>query len=426
MNKKVFKLVSLSITVAVCFGLPQAHAIVHGVTGTTFDLSAKAGYITTPDGGNIYMWGYAEDPNEMQYPGPTLIVEEDVPITINLTNTLTVPVSMVFPGQTGVMATGGAPGFPGASPGLLTNEADPNGGMVSYFFTPTEPGTYIYYSGTSPELQTEMGLVGALIVRPAGVTGRAYAHADSTFDRETLFLFTEIDPNVHDLVAQGDIDQVDNTTYFPVYWFINGRCAPDTMLKAHTPLMPNQPYNCMPMMHPGEKLLLRIVSAGRDPHPYHTHGNNFDIIARDGRLLQSAPGAGTDLSVSDFTISIPPGSTADAIFPWTGEKLGWDMYGHDPNDPMEPGEYAPDHGKPFPVELPPQQELTFGAMWSGSPFLGAMGALPPGEGGNNPNAGYTYMWHSHAEKEMCNYDIFPGGLMTMLIIEAPSVSIVEH
>ena len=33
------------------------------------------------------------------------------------------------------------------------------------------------------------------------------------------------------------------------------------------------------------------------------------------------------------------------------------------------------------------------------------------------------MWHSHTEKEMVNFDIFPGGMMTMLIIEAPGVMI---
>ena len=33
---------------------------------------------------------------------------------------------------------------------------------------PTEPGTYIYHSGTQWDLQGEMGLVGALIVRPTG------------------------------------------------------------------------------------------------------------------------------------------------------------------------------------------------------------------------------------------------------------------
>jgi FtsP/CotA-like multicopper oxidase with cupredoxin domain len=176
-------------------------------------------------------------------------------------------------------------------------------------------------------------------------------------------------------------------------------------------------------MHPGERMLLRFIGGGRDFHPFHTHGNNFTVIARDGRLLESAPGAGADLAFSDFTNTSVPGQTADAIFEWTGEGLGWDIYGHAPGDPMEPGEYEPDHGKPIPVVLPEQQEITLGGAYSGSPFLGAMGDIPPGEGGMNVNAGYFYMWHSHNEVEMVNNDVFPGGMMTMLIIEPPGVPI---
>lgn len=423
MNRETFKLAALGLALVACVGSPAANSMIHGISGAspnpTFNLSAKTGHISTPDGGSYLMWGYAEDPNAMQYPGPTLIVNQGDTVTVNLTNTLTVPVSMVFPGHL-VTASGG-------SPGLLTSQADPNGGTVSYSFAAAEPGTYMYHSGTDPALQIEMGLVGALIVRPTGfnpMMPRAYEHMDSMYTREVLFLETEMDPNIHIAVEQGDPVELDK--WWPVNWFLNGRCAPDTMLAAHTPLLPHQPYDCMPMMRPGEKLLMRVIAAGRDPHPFHTHGNNFDIIARDGRMLQSAPGAGTNLSVSDFTITVSPGGTADAIFTWTGAGLGWDIYGHDPNDPMEPGEYAPDHGKPFPVALPTDQELTFGGWWTGSPFLGAMGTLPPGEGGNNPDAGYIYMWHSHAEKEMVNNDIFPGGLMTMLMIVPPSGPIMEH
>jgi hypothetical protein len=159
-------------------------------------------------------------------------------------------------------------------------------------------------------------------------------------------------------------------------------------------------------------------------------------------MLSSAPGAGADLSIEDYTLQTNPGSTYDALWSWTGEKLGWDVFGTgagfehtcngiavDANNPSSPGydpvtkEYCADHGKEFPVILPELGELTFGGFYSGSPFLGAFGDLPPGEGGLNLDGGMFYMWHSHTELEIINNDIFPGGMMTMMIVEPPGVDI---
>jgi len=28
-----------------------------------------------------------------------------------------------------------------------------------------------------------------------------------------------------------------------------------------------------------------------------------------------------------------------------------------------------------------------------------------------------FMWHSHTERELVNNDIFPGGMMTMMIVD---------
>ena len=309
----------------------------------------------------------------------------------------------------------------GGTPGAITQEAPPSG-SVTYTFTASEPGTYVYNSGTRPDLQIEMGLVGALIVRPANPM-EAYNSTNTAFDHEFLFLLTEMDESIHDLVEQGRMAEVDTTKWFPVYWFMNGRTAPDTMLPAFASWLPTQPYDCMPMFNPGQRVLMRVIGGGRDPHPLHHHGNNSSIIARDGRLLESAPGAGPDLAQSVFTIPATPGETYDAIFTWTGEKLGWDIYGHtSTNDVLEPFEYEPDHGKPFPVSLPNDQQLTFGQHYGGSPFLGAPGNLPPGDGGFNPNNGFMYMWHSHNEKEICNNNIFPGGMLTMAMIEAYSTN----
>ena len=403
----------------------RVDAVIDGITGPSFNLTAEADYINTPDGDSLLIWGYAADGGVAQIPGPTLIVTEGDTVTINLSNNLPLPASIVFPGLEGVVAFGG-------TAGLLTQESIGAGDTVTYAFTATHPGTYMYHSGTRPELQIEMGLSGTIIIRPNSGANFAYNDPGSAFDHEYLFFQSEMDPVVHELVAlatnnptQFDqiIGQIDNTTYNPVLWFLNGRNGPDTMGAAFDPLRPNQPYNCLPRIHPGETMLLRVVGGGRDMHPFHTHGNHLKVIARDGRLLESAPGSGLDLARVDFTLQTVPGNTYDALWDWTGKGLGWDIYGHAPGDPMEPNEHAADHGKALPVILPEQQDLAFGGFYSGNPFLGQFSSLPPGEGGLNLNGGLFFMWHSHAERELVNNDIFPGGMMTMCIVEPPGVPI---
>lgn len=417
-NSKLYSLLSV-VAVALLFVLvlhQSALAKIEGISGSAFHFVAKSGFITTGDGNRVLIWGFANGQDgTVQYPGPTLILEEGQEVTITLTNELDEPVSIVFPGQVRVTATGG-------KVGLLTREAPP-GGTVVYHFTAEHPGTFLYHSGSNPSLQVEMGLLGAIIVRPKMGDNYAYNSEETKFDREHLFLLSDMDVRIHERVAFGLKDTVDNTTFFPTYWFINGRNAPDTMSPAFASWLPTQPYNCLPRMHPGEKMLMRVIGAGRDLHPYHFHGNNAYVIARDGRLLESAPGKGPDMKVSMFTIPAAPGQTVDAIFEWTGANLGWDIYGHAKSDPMEPNEYAPDHGKPFPVTIPGPDDIAYGDFYSGSPFLGNSEPVPPGIPRLNQNGGFFYMWHSHNEKEMVNYGIFPGGIMTMMIIEHPSVPI---
>src|SRR5947208_5365530 len=170
-----------------------AQAAAPGITGTgtagTFNLTAQPAYISQPDGQAVYSWGYgcrtapstsnfvpaslsATVPGNipvtpfcstMQVPGPTLVVTEGQPVTVQLTNNLPTSAgntSILFPGFN-VTATGGVTG-------LLTQEAAP-GGTVSYTFTASSPGTRAYYSGTQGDLQVEMGLYGAIIVLPASV-----------------------------------------------------------------------------------------------------------------------------------------------------------------------------------------------------------------------------------------------------------------
>ncbi len=485
LNKKNRNFVVLTIAVAAVimlfgYGSALSRALVDGIgvaDGVTLQFTAKAGEVSTADGGAIHFWGYQEDSNLgglpagalPQYPGPTLIIAQNSVVTIALTNELPFGhrASIVFPGHS-VTASGG-------SPGLITQESTGPADTVTYAFTASEPGTYTYYSGTQTEFQVEMGLMGTIIVRPPN-NDWAYNDEATYFDHENLFMLTSMDTLIHQQAEQGNFAEIDMTSRWPVYWFINGRAAPDDLVGAKVAWLPHQPYNSTPRMTPGQKMLVRIVGGDLDQHPLHLHGNHYREIARYGRLLKT--NSGVLGSRQRFTTLSVPGQTVDAIFEWTGEKLGWDIYGSpadgrpehicndnfnnetgvaeadgyadkladDPNSAY-PWEWCGDHyatctdndnngrddttsercvngyTKTLPVVLPEKQDLTFGGWWSGSPFMGNIEPLPPGEGGLNPNGGYFFMWHSHTEKELTNYDIFPGGMLSMMVVEPPGTEI---
>ena len=87
----------------------------------------------------------------------------------------------------------------------------------------------------------------------------------------------------------------------------------------------------------------------------HYHGNDFSVIAVDGRLLSSDGGpAGPDLAYKGSTLRFVPGQTADLLWDWTGAEIGWDPYGHTPgDDPLVGYEYSPDDGATYPDHLVP-------------------------------------------------------------------------
>ena len=426
-----------------------------GITGPVFNLTTGTGRVTTGDGNSIYMWMYGVQGRIVQYPGPTLIVNQGEAVTINLTNTLPVPTSLVVEGIS-VTATATPPNV--ALPGILTGEVPADNGVTSiaYTFTASQPGTYLYHSGTNPPLQVEMGLLGAIIVRPTGYgpapNRRAYGDAESAYNHEKLFLLTDMDIRIHDAVQKGNYTKIDLADYMDVYWFINGRTLPDTLSTTGAPWLQYQPYDALVLLNPGQTVLYRMVNASRRPHPMHTHGNHHLLIAKQGRFLST--GAGADLSNKAYTTVVYPGETADAIMTWTNAGLGWDIVANHRDDVDNPplGNFpgpedvdlntigvldtcagiAPelwedpnDHCLPFPVILPGRQDLTYGQFFSGSPFLGALGALPPGQGGFNPWGGFFFMQHSHSEKELTNNNIFPGGMATFMVVIAPSTLVVE-
>lgn len=371
--------------------------------GPDFNLVAKSGHVETPDGNSVLMWSYANDDTggHFQSPGPVMCVNQGATVTVHLHNNLPDPVSIVFPGQQGVTATG--------SLGVLTGEA-PGGGDATYTFVAGQPGTYIYQSGTDQSKQVEMGLYGALVVRPTDHPDYAY-DSSSRFDpaREYLVLLSEIDPDLHHAVEKGDT--YDFNALRSRYFAINGRELPDTIQDNGVSWLPNQPYGALIRVKPLDSAsnplpaLIRMVNAGALNHPFHPHGNHVRVIAQDGRVLRSPGGA--DASSEHFGDTIGSGQTRDFLFKWTDQD-SWDA-----------------GTNPFPAGATPPsyRNMTFkddNTWFSGSPYLGSLGTLPTVVTRQNLCGEWYYPWHSHALNEFTNFDEGFGGMATLLRVDPPS------
>ncbi|HEY3616323.1 MAG TPA: multicopper oxidase domain-containing protein [Candidatus Sulfotelmatobacter sp.] len=268
--------------------------------------------------------------------------------------------------------------------------------------------------------------------------------------------------------------------YHPAYFLINGRSMPDLMDANFAAEYPHQPYNGNPHMHPGELTLIRSIGQGRWQHPFHEHANHVRILARDGNMIL-APN-GTDLAGPlMFNTDTTPGEAFDGIFYFTGRGLNWDPYGHHPGDTSDPlasltctpdangyntgapnavnyFEWCQDHNKPLevapfgdvpaggPATLPNPNIFTNGPWYGGTPYLGPDATLRGGatqacasstgstaaNGSStcttlqpfniqaNPASerGWAYMWHSHNEREITTNNVFPGGMLMMMLVDS--------
>jgi hypothetical protein len=180
-----------------------------------------------------------------------------------------------------------------------------------------------------------------------------------------------------------------------------------------------------------------------------------------------------------FNTDTTPGQAFDGIFYWSGRGLNWDSYGHHPGvdafgdalaeqtcNPDANGyytvnsgapasainyyEWCQDHNKPLevaplgdvagggPATLPSPNIFTNGAWYGGSPYLGPDATLravaancasttnancssqqPSNTQANPPNErGYAFMWHSHNEREITTNNVFPGGMLMMMLVDS--------
>lgn len=198
------------------------------VQAVTYTVIAERTLATMPDGfTSVAMWGYrVSAPNgdlasaqsaPITSPGAALVVPPGDPtLSVNLYNRLPgVPTSLVVHGLNTAMApvfvdaTGAlcTPGV-GATDEIrracrvrsFTTEAPAgNTAAVSNTYNNVRPGTYLYQSGTQPQIQVQMGLYGMMSKdAAAGVVYPGVAYAN-----QSRVIFSEVDPSMHAAVDAG-------------------------------------------------------------------------------------------------------------------------------------------------------------------------------------------------------------------------------
>jgi len=194
----------------------------------------------------------------------------------------------------------------------FTHEAAAGGGTADYIWANIKPGTYLYHSGTHPQVQVQMGLYGAVVKNfldgvpevpaippvlpgdpgtPAVPAVPAEAYDGVPFGAELTLLFSEIDPAQHAAIAAGTfgtasapatpckasvsepMPMTSTLCYKPKYFLVNGKPYPDSNV-------------AMPTLSVGQATLLRLLNAGLQSYVPAIQGTHMMMVAEDGNRYQ--------------------------------------------------------------------------------------------------------------------------------------------
>lgn len=250
------------------------------VSAASYTLYIKAGTHTINGAGGttLKVWGFTDNAGTgPMVPGPLLESQEGETVTVTVYNQHTLPHNFVVRGVT-------------TDPASI-----PAGSSKTYSFTTPRAGTYLVSDTLNNNINREMGLYGALVVRAAGGVNKAWTNGPS-FDLERLWVVSDMDkPRWNDIAGSGG--SVNTSVYKPNYFMMNGLGGFDAM---HDP-------NSVLQGPTGQVGLLRIVNAGQFDQALHFHANHFQLIDDDGlRLSSPEPGD---------TINVQAGTTAMVLFP---------------------------------------------------------------------------------------------------------------
>jgi len=263
--------------VLLCFPLFLISAVSQAASYTLY-IKAGTHTINGAGGTTLKVWGYTDNPSAgPMVPGPLLESQEGETVTVTVYNQHNRSHNFVVRGVT-------------TDTGSISA-----GSSKTYNFTTPRAGTYLFSDTLNSNINREMGLHGALVVRAAGGVKKAWTNGPS-YNIERLWVVTDMDKTRWNDVA-GNGGSVNTGSYRPNYFMINGLGGFDGM---HDP-------NSILQGQAGQVGLVRIVNAGQFDQSLHFHANHFSIIDDDGLRL----------SKSEFgdTINVRAGTTAMVLYP---------------------------------------------------------------------------------------------------------------
>jgi len=168
--------------------------------------------------------------------------------------------------------------------------------------------------------------------------------------------------------------------------------------------------------------------------------------------LSSAKATLVGATTAGATVSMSLGADSAPNDPLASLQCNPDTNGYNTGDTtaLNYYEWCQDHNKPVqvapfgdvasggPATLPDPNVLTNGQWYGGSPYLGpdaslrgTMAAcdtttnancttLMPSNTQANPSneRGWAFMWHSHNEREITTNNVFPGGMLMMMLVDS--------
>lgn len=213
----------------------------------------------------IPAWGFSPGTgfptviNTPQFPAPAIDVTEGDTVNVTVYNDHTVDHNFVIQG---------IPTSTAVVPPLSSR---------TYTFIAKNAGTYLYYDSLSKGVNREMGLYGALIVRPKAAPTFTFERTWVVGDMDVVRWNIPADTNAR-LAVPVNPPPVTTTIYKPNYFVINGKSGFDAMMESTSTYTSDTTIEG-PV---GKSALVRIVNGGQFAQALHFHANHVQVLSKNG------------------------------------------------------------------------------------------------------------------------------------------------